>query len=111
MVGLYGTMAYGIARRQNEFGIRLALGAARASVVRMVLGEAGRLAAAGVLLGAIGALAASRLVSTFLYGVTPTDPRTLALSAGALVVVALAAGALPAWRVARLDPVAALRED
>jgi predicted permease len=110
-VGLYGTTSYSVARRHNEFGIRLALGAARSRVVRMVLGEVGRLVALGIVLGTLGALAASRVVASFLFGVSPTDPATFLLSAGLLVVVAIVAGLVPAWRVARLDPVAALRDE
>jgi predicted permease len=111
MVGLYGTTSYSVARRHNEFGIRIALGAARSRVVRMVLGEVGRLALLGVALGTVGALAASRVVASFLFGVSPTDPATFAVAAGTLVVVALVAGIVPAWRVARLDPVTALRDE
>ena len=100
-----------VARRRSEIGIRIALGAARARVIRMVLGEVGRMVAVGLALGALGALAATRVVASFLYGVTPTDPTTIALSTLALVAAAAAAGALPAWRAARTDPVGALREE
>jgi putative ABC transport system permease protein len=96
-----------VARRRNEIGVRIALGAARSRVVRMVLADVGRLVALGVLMS----LAVTRLVSTFLYGVTPHDPATLAFSALALVGVAILAALLPARRAARLDPAAALRED
>ena len=111
VVGLYGIMAYGVARRRGEIGVRIALGATRARVVRLVLGEAGRLVVAGLVLGTLLALAGSRLVASFLYGLAPTDPATIALSAFVLASVALAAGALPAWRAARLDPMVALREE
>ena len=111
MVGLYGTMSYSVARRSREFGIRIALGAVRPRLLRMVFGEVGRLALLGVALGALGALGASRIVESFLYGVSATDPLTLALAAATLVLVALVAGIVPAWRVARLDPVTALREE
>ena len=100
-----------VARRRNEIGVRIALGAARSRVVRMVLADVGRLVAAGVTLGVLMSLAVTRLVSTFLYGVTPHDPATLAFSALALVGVAILAALLPARRAARLDPAAALRED
>ena len=111
VIGLYGIMAYGVARRRNEIGVRIALGAARGRVVRMVLGEVGRMVVAGVTLGVLFALATTRLLSSFLYGVTPTDTRTLVLSGVSLLLVALLAAAKPAWRAAGLDPVAALRED
>ncbi len=111
LIGLYGTMAYGVARRRNEIGVRIALGAARSRVVRMVLGEVGRTVVAGLVLGVLMALLAMRLLASFLYGVTPTDPRTLVASGGLLFLVALLAAAKPAWRAAGLDPIAALRED
>jgi putative ABC transport system permease protein len=111
VVGLYGTMAYSVARRRSEIGIRMALGADRAKLLRMVLAEAGRLIVAGLALGSVVALLSTRLVAAFLYGLTPNDPTTLALSVLTLAAVALAAGLLPAWRAARLDPMAALREE
>jgi len=77
----------------------------------MVLGEVGRMVTIGIIIGTLLALGVTRLVKSFLYGVTPTDPTTLASSAIALLAVALSAAMLPAWRAARLDPVAALRED
>jgi len=110
-VGLYGTVAYSVARRQGEIGIRVALGADRSRVVRMIMGEVGRLLAAGAVLGALIALAATRLLRSFLYGLTASDPATIALAIASLATVALAAGAVPAWRAARLDPMDALREE
>jgi putative ABC transport system permease protein len=111
VVGLYGTMSYNVTRRKNEIGIRMALGAARQQVLRMVVREAGRLIAAGIVVGALLAFAGTRFVASMLYGVTPTDPATFALSALALGAVAMAAAMLPAWRAARLDPMEALREE
>ena len=110
-VGLYGTLSYSVARRRNEIGIRIALGAARGRVIRLVLGEVTRIVAIGVALGAVAALLTTRWVEAFLYGLTPSDPTTIIGSAVVLSVVALAAGALPAWRAARVDPISALRED
>jgi putative ABC transport system permease protein len=110
-VGLYGTLAYGVARRKTEIGVRIALGARKAGVMRMVLGDAGRMVGAGLALGTLAALAATRVVASFLYGVEPWDASTLALSALLLGAVAVAARAVPAWRAARLDPMVALREE
>jgi predicted permease len=111
VIGLYGTMSYSVARRRSEIGIRIALGSARTGILRMVAGEAGAVVAIGVALGALLALVATRLVASFLYGVTPSDPVTLALSALILAAVAIAAGLLPAWRAAGVDPMVALREE
>jgi putative ABC transport system permease protein len=104
-------MAYTVARRRNEIGVRIALGAEQSRVVRMVLGETARIVAAGVVLGVVLALGATRLVTSFLYGVRPNDPTTLLGATVLLAAIGVAAAALPAWRAARLDPVAALREE
>ena len=111
MIGLYGTLSYQVASRRTEIGVRLALGAARTGVLGMVLGDVGRLVLAGIAIGVILAVATTRVLSAFLFGVTATDPRMLVLSAAVLGVVAVAAGALPAWRAARLDPMETLREE
>jgi predicted permease len=110
-IGLYGTISYSVARRSNEIGIRMALGAARGSVLRMVFGEVGKLVAIGLLLGGIAAVAVTRLIASFLYGLSPTDPTIFVASALTLAIATVAAGAVPAWRATRLDPVAALREE
>jgi predicted permease len=110
-IGLYGIMAYTVARRRNEIGVRIALGAGRAHVVRMVLGDVGKIIVVGVIIGLALSSAATKLVTSFIYEVRRNDPATLAGSALVLVLVGLLAAALPAWRASRLDPVAALRED
>jgi putative ABC transport system permease protein len=110
-IGLYGVMAYTVARRRNEIGVRIALGAEQSRVVRMVLGEVAAIVIAGVVVGVALSLGVTRLVTSFLYGMKPTDPGTLVVSAVVLVFVGLAAAALPARRAAMLDPVAALREE
>ncbi len=110
-IGLYGTVAYSVARRRHEIAIRLTLGALRNRVVGMVLGEVGWIVGAGIALGLLLALATTRWVASFLFGLTPSDPLTLALAAAALAAVALVAAVLPAWRAARLDPVVSLREE
>jgi ABC-type antimicrobial peptide transport system permease subunit len=111
VIGLYGTLSYGVARRRNELGIRLALGAGRERVMRMVVSEAGLLVLIGTVAGELLALATTRFVSSFLYGLEATDPLTLAISACTLGGVAMAAALLPAWRASRLDPTEALREE
>jgi predicted permease len=111
MIGLYGVMAYTVARRRIEIGVRIALGAARAQVVGMVLGDVGRLTAIGVVLGAAAAFAVTPLLKQFLYGVEPNDPVTLVSAVVILLLGAFAAGVIPARRAAGLQPVEALRED
>ncbi|HEY6291545.1 MAG TPA: ABC transporter permease [Terriglobia bacterium] len=108
-VGLYGILAYAVARRTNEIGIRMALGAERAAILWMVSRESMTLAGIGIIVGAPAALAASRLVASMLYGLKPTDPLTIASAAAVLAAVALLAGYLPARRASRLDPMVALR--
>jgi len=108
-VGLYGVMAYSVAQRTNEIGIRMALGALSRDVLRLVLGQAAKLAMMGVVVGIAVALALTRLMSTLLFGVSATDPTTFAGVALLLVVVALAASYVPVRRAMKLDPVVALR--
>ncbi len=108
-IGLYGVVAYSAARRTREIGIRMALGAQKASVVTLVLREGLRLVGIGLLIGLGAAVVATRFLSTLLYGVSPTDPATFAVVALILGAVALLAGWLPARRAARVDPASCLR--
>jgi predicted permease len=109
MIGLYGTMAYAVTRKTREIGIRIALGARPADVLRMVLGQGIKLSAIGISIGFLVALGVTRLVRTLIFGVTATDPLTFASVALLLAVVALAACYIPARRAMRVDPMIALR--
>ena len=108
-VGLYGTLAYATARRTSEIGIRMALGARRAQVMRMVLFQNAGVAATGTVVGVAAALLAARALASFLYGASPRDPLVYAVSIGAMAAVACAASLLPALRAARTEPLAAIR--
>ena len=108
-VGIYGVVAFSVARRTQEIGIRMALGAQRGDVLRLVLGQGARLAAAGVAAGIAASFAVTRLLSSLLFGVRSTDPATFAGVAALLALVALLASYIPARRAMRLDPNAALR--
>jgi putative ABC transport system permease protein len=108
-IGLYGLMAYAVSRRTHEIGVRMALGAQPGEVLRSTLAQGARLAAAGLVLGAAGAVALSRVVNKLLYGVTAVDPVTYAGVAALLAGVALLAAYLPARRAARVHPMIALR--
>ncbi len=110
-IGLYGVISYMVAQRRKEIGIRIALGADRRSVLAMILGEAGRLVAIGLVIGLVLAVAAARAASSMLYGLQPHDPVTIALAVILLAAVALPASLLPASRAARMEPTAALREE
>ena len=107
-VGLYGLISYSVSQRTREFGVRTALGAPAAAVLRLVVGEGVRLAAAGAMVGIVGAVAALRLIRSLLYGVSPTDPVTLGAVAAMVCVTAALAVYVPARRATRVDPLASL---
>jgi predicted permease len=109
-IGIYGVVAYGVEQRRRELGVRLALGAGRERVLRLVLGDGVRLAVLGGALGLVGAFGLTRFIKSVLFGVQPTDPVTLVLVTLALFAVALLASLAPAIRAARLQPTVALRD-
>ena len=110
-VGLYGAVSYTVVRRKGEIGIRMALGAQRGGVVRMVLREVMALVAVGLLVGVAAALATSKFVASFLYGVTPNDPLAITLGVITLLAAALLASYVPARQASHIDPLVALRYD
>jgi predicted permease len=110
-VGLYGTVAYSVTRRTSEIGIRMALGAQRGTVVQMILHEVLAFAAVGLTIGAGAALATSKYVESFLYGIKHNDPRALLAAMAVLLTAALAAGYIPARNASRIDPMSAVRHE
>ncbi len=110
-VGIYGVLSYSVNQRSREIGVRMALGAPRAAVLRMIVGEGMRMGIAGIAAGLLGAVAVSRVLSSMLFGVQARDPLTFASVAAILIVIALAACYFPARRATAIDPVIALRED
>jgi ABC-type antimicrobial peptide transport system permease subunit len=109
VLGIYSIIAFAAALREQEMALRMALGCQRSGVLTLILTSGVKLGAVGCVLGLIGAMAASRLLRSFLFGVSPFDPVVLTLSAAAMLVLALTASALPARRAARTDPMVALR--
>jgi ABC-type antimicrobial peptide transport system permease subunit len=110
-VGIYGVLAYSVNQRTREIGVRMALGASRDGVVRLVVREGLTLAAIGIGVGLLGAVGLGRAIGTLVYGIAPRDPFTFLATALVLGTVALIACALPSWRAARVDPTIALREE
>jgi ABC-type antimicrobial peptide transport system permease subunit len=108
-IGLYGVMAYVVTQRTHEIGIRMALGAQRRSILRLVMLDAAIVLIAGVAAGLLGSIWITRLVKGLLFGLTRNDPLTLALAIAALVAVALVASYVPARRAMRVDPMVALK--
>jgi putative ABC transport system permease protein len=111
MIGIYGVMSYAVTRRTQEIGIRMALGAARSDVLRLVAASGVGLIAGGLIAGVGGALLLTRLIEGLLYGVKPGDPLTLAAAAASLAGVGLAACLIPAVRAGRIAPAVALRDE
>jgi len=110
-LGVFGVVSFVVSQRTRELGIRMALGAAPSDVRRMVIAYGGRLALAGVVIGLVGSFALTRLISTMLFGVQPTDPVTFVAVSAILLGIGVLASWLPARRATRIDPIAALRSD
>ena len=110
-IGIYGVMAYSVSQRTNEIGIRIALGAARSNIFRLIVGQAMMLLGISLLIGLAGAFAATRLLSTMLYGVGMWDPLTFGGIVLVISVVAFLAAWLPARRASKIDPIIALRTE
>jgi putative ABC transport system permease protein len=111
LVGVFGVLAYSVQQRTREFGVRIALGASAASVLRLVMSSAGAVIGSGVAIGLVAAALLSRSISTFLFGVQPIDPITFLLVPLVLIATAAIAVAAPAWRASRVDPVVAFRNE
>ena len=109
MIGLYGVIAYSVAQRTNEIGVRMALGARPADILTMVIQQGMRLAGAGVLIGLVGAVGITRVMKSWLFEVRTTDPLTFFVVAALLTLVALAASFIPAYKATKVDPLVALR--
>jgi putative ABC transport system permease protein len=110
-IGVYGVLAYLVTQRTREIGVRIALGARPASVLRLVVGHSLRLSSIGVALGVLGALMIGPAIESQLYGVKPRDPATLVVVALSLLVIAILASYIPARRATRVDPLTALRAE
>jgi ABC-type antimicrobial peptide transport system permease subunit len=110
-VGIYGVTSYATAQRTTEIGVRMALGARRRDVLRLIVGGSFRVVLIGVAFGAMGAFSASRLIRGMLFGVTPADPLAYTLAAALIVMLALIGALLPAYRALKTDPIVALRAE
>jgi putative ABC transport system permease protein len=110
-IGIYGVIAYSVAQRRQEIGVRMALGATRSGVIRLVVGQGSRLAIVGIVLGLAGAVGLTRFLEKMLFGVTASDTVTFAGAAIVLGAVAIVASLIPALRAAGIDPVTALRQE
>jgi ABC-type antimicrobial peptide transport system permease subunit len=111
VLGLYGVTSYVVTHRTREFGIRVALGAKIRDLLQLVVGQGMRLVIAGLMLGVLGSLALTRVLSGFLFGVRPTDPATFAVVSALLAIIGALACWLPARRATKVDPVVALRAE
>jgi ABC-type antimicrobial peptide transport system permease subunit len=110
-IGLYGVVAYTVSQRTQEIGVRMAIGAQRSDVLKMVLGGGMKLALVGVAVGLVGAIVFARFVSTQLFGITPLDPMSYGVTVAVLLAIAALACLGPARRAARVDPLVALRQE
>jgi ABC-type antimicrobial peptide transport system permease subunit len=111
LVGIYGSMSYNVAQRTREIGVRIALGASRGDLLRMVLARSLWLIGVGLALGFVGSFFASRGISTLLFGVSPTDPSVFVMASLLMIVTGVGASYIPARRAARIDPLDALRQE
>ena len=110
-VGIHGLLAFTVAQRSREIGVRLALGAQPSLVARKIVSDAGRMAILGVVPGVLGAYAAARAMSALLFGVRPADPLTMSVAAGLCLATAVLGALRPALRAARVDPISALKAE
>ena len=110
-IGVYGVLSYAVSQRQQEIGVRVALGATRPQVLRLILALAAKLTVGGIALGVVGAFGVTRVIKSLLYNVSPSDPFSFAATALFLALVALAASYLPARRATSVDPMIALRAE
>jgi ABC-type antimicrobial peptide transport system permease subunit len=111
MIGIYAVISYSVAQRTAEIGLRAALGASRRTILAMVFRQAMSLTGAGILIGAVASIAAARLLRAQLFQVSAADPAIYCLTIALLAFAALAAGAVPAWRASRVEPLEALRQE